>query len=148
MSRTWTAAPSSTSRATRRRARRTGPAARVPQLVPLDATHQIQLSMEEVAAVSGPAAPADTPRGQFAAILRYNYDAMSLRQGDSGAIVHDATAVLAYRYGTVPCAVHAPGRGRTGPSVCAAGAPNAAFTTGADRASSFARLKAAYARLS
>ncbi len=121
---------------------------RVPQLVPLDATHQIQLSMEEVAAVSGPAAPADTPRGQFAAILRYNYD-MSLRQGDSGAIVHDATAVLAYRY---PERFHAQsmrlavdGQGRLS---ALPGAPNAAFTTGVDRAFVLARLKAAYARLS
>ncbi len=73
---------------------------------------------------------------------------MSLRLGDSGAIVHDATAVLAYRYpGGLkrnPCALEPDGLGRL---TALPGAPNAAFTAGVDRAFVLERLRAAYARL-
>ena len=118
-----------------------------PQLVPLDATHQVQLTQREIASVTDLSAPPDTPRGQFAAILRYNYD-MSLRLGDSGAIVHDATAVLAYRYPerfkTQSLRLEPDGLGRL---TALPGAPNAAFTAGVDRAFVLERLRAAYARL-
>lgn len=60
-------------------------------LVPLDVTHKICLSDSEIAYITD---NADNP---LAEIMRYNYKA-AVAKNDGGALIHDATAVIAYAY--------------------------------------------------
>lgn len=65
-------------------------------IVPLDVTHRVQLSQEEVNHIKKYISK-DECGIVFGQILQYLYDT-SVKQGDEGAIIHDATAVIAYFY--------------------------------------------------
>lgn len=65
------------------------------KLIPLDVTHKIALSAKEISYITDDAVCGI--KGKMADIMRYNYKT-AVAKGDEGALVHDATAVIAYRY--------------------------------------------------
>lgn len=65
------------------------------KLIPLDVTHKIALSADEISYITGDAAGGI--KGKMADIMRYNYKT-AIAKNDEGALVHDATAVIAYRH--------------------------------------------------
>jgi len=65
------------------------------KLIPLDVTHKIALSADEISYITDD--ELGGIKGSMADILRYNYKT-AIAKNDEGALVHDATAVIAYRY--------------------------------------------------
>lgn len=68
-------------------------------VVPLDVTHKVFLTKEELEDICGFEIDKtdSSVLGKMSEIMYYNYKT-SVEKGDDGALIHDATAVLAYLY--------------------------------------------------
>ena len=110
-------------------------------LVPLDVTHKICLSSEEVGAITE---NFTCGAGKMLAdIMMYNYKT-SVLKNDGGALIHDATAVMAYanpeKFSGIKTAVSVDGHGATSRS----GDGDVFVIFDADRAFVVDRLKKSY----